>query len=135
VKREALREVEVNVGGENGGGAREIFSFDTAAGVSRVEVRPEVKSQVSYKVTFEKYCNLPKLPVDEEKFCYDSDTLRQEIYKLLDYGADESRICKKVMKANPDFCRTSTQVKLVLNEAPRSSIANNHDNVRGVIYE
>ena len=84
---------------------------------------------------FEKYCNFPHLPVEEQKFCYDTDSIRQDLYKMLDFGADINRICKKVLKANPDFCRVSPTVKLILNEAPKSMMVNIHENIRGVIYQ
>lgn len=115
----------------------EILSYDSAAQISRVEIRRSAKNdeKASYKTQFEKYCNLPHLPVEEQKFCYDTDSIRQDLYKMLDFGADVSRICKKVLKANPDFCRVSPTVKLILNEAPKSMMVNIHENIRGVIYQ
>ena len=81
----------------------------------------------------ERYCNLSNLPVDEQKFCYDIDPIKQELERLLEYGADEIRICKKVKSINPDFCKSN----LVISSTSISS--NEHKNLLkktiGVIYE
>jgi hypothetical protein len=129
VKREATREQREK------SSQQEILSFDSAAGTSRLELKNVEDSAVSYRSQFMKYCDLANLPVEEQKFCYDTDSIRQDLYKMLDFGADASRICKKVLKANPDFCRVPTASKLTLNEAPKSIMANNRDSIRGVIYE
>ncbi len=44
--------------------------------------------------SFEHYCSLGTLSVEELKFCYDTDSFKKDILKLLDFGADENRICK-----------------------------------------
>lgn len=75
---------------------------------------------------FEKYCAIPTLDVDEQKFCYNTDTLRMDILRLLDLGADENRLCKKVKSINPDFC---------LVKAPKISPVNEFvSKKRGIIY-
>lgn len=76
---------------------------------------------------FDKYCALSTLDVDEQKFCYNTDTLRKDILRLLDLGADESRLCKKVKTINPDFCLVKT---------PKVSPSNQFvSKKRGIIYE
>ena len=129
MKREATREQQEK------SSQQEILSYDSAEGTTRLELKNVEKNTVSYKNQFVKYCNLANLPVEEQKFCYDTDSIRQDLYKMLDFGADATRICKKVLKANPDFCRVPTVTKLSLNEAPKSIMANNRENIRGVIYE
>ena len=75
---------------------------------------------------FEKYCVIPTLDVEEQKFCYNTDTLRMDILRLLDLGADENRLCKKVKSINPDFCLVKTQ-KVTINSDVVSK-------KRGIIY-
>jgi hypothetical protein len=53
---------------------------------------------------FEKYCSLSILSNEEQQFCYNSQGFQSEISRLLDLGADEKRICKRIYKINPDFC-------------------------------
>jgi len=80
---------------------------------------------------FVKYCSLKELSIDDAKFCYDTETMRKDIFRLLDYGADASRICKKVGSTNPHFC-TATGSKT------RESIEYGKENRikgRGIIYE
>ena len=50
----------------------------------------------------EKYCSLgTTLSVEEQQFCYNIDNVRGEINRMLDMGADEIRVCKKVRSMNP----------------------------------
>ncbi len=90
---------------------------------------------MSRRNSFEKYCKISTLEVDDEKFCYNTQTMRGDIFRLMDLGADEFRICKKVKSVNPDFC----QLKRVAMNKPDSltqmdrSVSNKSK--RGVIYE
>ncbi len=56
--------------------------------------------------SYERYCSLRNLSVDDQQFCYNTDSVKNELLRLLDLGADENRVCKKVYQINPDFCRT-----------------------------
>ena len=52
--------------------------------------------------SLEKYCSLgTTLSVEEQQFCYNIDNVRGEINRMLDMGADEIRVCKKVRSMNP----------------------------------
>lgn len=74
-----------------------------------------------------KYCGMQSLEVEDEKFCYNTDTFKKDIDRLLGLNADEFRICKKVKSINPDFC----QVK-VATKKEEFSISQNSK--RGIIY-
>jgi hypothetical protein len=71
-------------------------------------LRKDFKSSVE---AFEKYCTLTSIGVDEQQFCYNAFGIKKDIHKLLELGADETRICKRVMKINPDFCLTTKTVE------------------------
>jgi hypothetical protein len=57
---------------------------------------------------FEKYCSLSILSNEEQQFCYNSQGFQSEINRLLDLGADDKRICKKIYNINPDFCTSKS---------------------------
>lgn len=84
--------------------------------------------QVSSREAFESYCRVSNLQTDEQKFCYDTDSVRQELFRWFDLGMDELRICKKIKAINPDFCMTKIQ-KVVADV-----ITLNKKQQRGVIY-
>ena len=80
-------------------------------------------------IALEKYCAVTNIEVEEQKFCYNIDNMKRDINKLLEYGADESRICKKINSINPDFC--------VIKQTKPSVPAGIHINERykrGIIY-
>jgi hypothetical protein len=77
---------------------------------------------------FEHYCSLGTLSVEELKFCYDTDNFKKDILKLLDFGADEHRICRRVHKENPNFCSFVKKTSVV--PGTRAS-----KNAKGIIYE
>ena len=85
-------------------------------------------SKESGAEAFKKYCSLETLPVDELKFCYDVDSFKQDILKLMNFGADEKRICKKVHSTNHNFC--AVKKKDAILPGTRA-----FKNARGVIYE
>lgn len=74
------------------------------------------------------YCTLKEIEVEDQKFCYNTDNVRTNLNKLLDLGADESRVCKKVSAINPDFCKVMTK-KVGLD-----GIHKNDRLIRGIIY-
>ena len=115
--------------------SQEISSFDTKGSKSSHEIRTSMVS--SDQDIFIRYCKLSKLPVEEKKFCYDTETSRKEIFRLLDLGADDKRICRKIKKINPDFCNSSQgQVNVdnsgAADRAPSTQQTKNF--TRGVIY-
>ncbi len=57
-------------------------------------------------VSYDRYCSLSSITVDETQFCYNTNGLKAEIHRMLDLGAKPERICKKVRSVNPDFCTT-----------------------------
>lgn len=80
--------------------------------------------------SLEKYCALASIGVQEQQFCYNIGNIKQEINRLLEYGAQESRVCKRVHSINPHFCSSSL--------ASKSSEITKHlasRLQRGIIYE
>lgn len=57
-------------------------------------------------LSYDRYCALSSVPVEETQFCYNTNGIKAEIHRMLDLGAKAERICKKVHKVNPDFCTT-----------------------------
>lgn len=73
---------------------------------------------------FEKYCGMASLEVDDQKFCYNTEPLRRDIFRLLDLGADEQRVCRKIRAVNPDFCPSrSSASSSVRKPAPTATAA------------
>jgi hypothetical protein len=64
-------------------------------------------STLSKASALQQYCQLPQLGVEDAKFCYDIDTIQKELKRLLDLGANEDRICRRVYAVNPHFCMSS----------------------------
>jgi len=87
------------------------------------------KQGITSTKALEKYCSIATLEVGDQKFCYNIDTLGKDISRLLEMGADEFRVCKKVNSINPDFCRAkivnSTKTGVQLNDRLK----------KGIIYE
>ena len=75
-----------------------------------------------------RYCNLETISVEEQQFCYNTQGFRSDMLRMLELGADENRICKKVNNINPDFCKAV--VKKKDNPGTRD-----HKRLKGVIYE
>ena len=91
--------------------------------ISRSSVSHESPSQA-----LDRYCSLAHLPVDEQQFCYNIDSFKKDLGRVLDLGADERRVCKKVKAINFDFCGYLS-VKDTDNKIQ-------HDrSIRGIIYE
>lgn len=88
-----------------------------------------LKQSITSSVALDKYCSIPSIEADDEKFCYNIATLKKDINRLLELGADEARICKKVKAINSDFCKSKT-VKV-----ERTGIQLNERIKRGIIYE
>ena len=94
-------------------------------------IRRELKNSESSAKYLDRYCSLKQLPVDEQKFCYNTDTIRRELVRLIDMGADENRVCKKLNSINPDFCTS----KLAETSSLEASKDMNKNKKRGIIYE
>ena len=77
---------------------------------------------------FENYCAIKTLELDDQKFCYNTESIKKDLFRLIDLGADEFRICKRVKKENPDFCK----VKQVKTDDQGVHFKNRRK--RGVIY-
>lgn len=92
-----------------------------------------------------KYCAVDSLDVEDVKFCYNIDSFKRDIYRLVDLGANNERICKKVKAINEDFCRIK-QTNVIKQEVSYTTTAtgtpssnNSNDSPplrtkRGVIY-
>jgi hypothetical protein len=109
-------------------------------------------NKVSRSKAFEIYCNSDSIDVEDQKFCYNTDSFRKDIFRLMELGADEFRICKKIKSINSDFCQqkasrssgiTRFQVDVserkILEESKNTSFTTDLNNDprykrRGVIY-
>jgi len=87
------------------------------------------KQHLSVETSFEKFCLVSSLEVEEQKFCYNMDPLRLELNRLFKFGADDIRICKKIAAINSDFCRAKDTSKATEN--PQLNSKRKH---RGIIY-
>jgi hypothetical protein len=90
--------------------------------------------------SFEKYCSLNGIDVEEQQFCYNVQGIKADIYKLLDFGADTTRICRKVQKSNVDFCSLKSASSSPQSQSLRDTTDKILDPVskgtkRGLIYE
>jgi hypothetical protein len=81
-------------------------------------------------VALDKYCELSALEVEEQIFCYNAATIRKDITRLIEMGADEFRVCKKVRSINPDFCKGKSTAQKHTN----TGIQLNDRKKRGIIY-
>ncbi len=88
-----------------------------------------IKQGIAASNALEKYCSIPANDVEDEKFCYNVGTAKKDINRLLDLGASEERICKKVKSINAHFCT----VKMIKSE--RTGVHVNDRFKRGVLYE
>ncbi len=90
-----------------------------------------IKNNVKADVALDKYCKLTSLEVDEQRFCYNIETIKSDINRMLLMQADENRVCKKVNSINPDWC-TVKQVKGDSDDKNKNTLPSK---TRGVIYE
>lgn len=81
----------------------------------------------SPSVSFDKYCALENIHVEEQQFCYDTNGIKNDVKRLLDLGAETDRICRKVKMTNADFCATKT--------ASNDQSSARKPGKRGIIYE
>ena len=88
-----------------------------------------VKQKISVVEALDKYCAIPSIEDGDAKFCYNIASLRTDVNRLLQLGANEFRVCKKVKSINPDFC-TAKLAKL-----ERTGVQINERFKRGIIYE
>ena len=90
------------------------------------------EGRLAASFALERYCKLgTNLQVEDQQFCYNIDSMKSDIYKLLDYGAKVSRVCKKVKAMNSDFCVTKSSKKTVIQS---TGIQINERYKRGIIY-
>jgi hypothetical protein len=87
------------------------------------------KQGISASIALEKFCSIPANNVEDEKFCYNVGTAKKDINRLLDLGASEERICKKVKSINPHFCTAKTV------KSERTGVQVNERLKIGVIFE
>lgn len=55
-----------------------------------------------------KYCMVQGLSTEDQQFCYNIDSMKADIVRLLDLQADDKRICAKVYRVNPHFCTVTS---------------------------
>ena len=87
-----------------------------------------IKRGITATAALDKYCEIETLSVEDQKFCYNTATIKKDLYRLMNMGADEFRVCKKVKSINPDFC------KVMATQATRSGIQLNDRMKKGIIY-
>ena len=87
-----------------------------------------MKQGIAASTALERYCNIATLEVEDQKFCYDIATIGKDLYRLMELGADEYRICKRVKTINPHFCKMKTA------KSSKSGIQLNERNKKGIIY-
>jgi hypothetical protein len=66
--------------------------------------RTEKKEKSTSFDALYRYCSLQNLAIEDAKFCYNIDTIKGEINRMMTLGANDERICKKIKSVNPDFC-------------------------------
>jgi hypothetical protein len=88
------------------------------------------QNKVSMSTALDKYCALKVLDVEDQQFCYNIDTMRGDINRLLDMGADETRVCKKVRSINPDFCSNEKK-----DRKKKTAVHINQSQRRGIIFD
>lgn len=88
-----------------------------------------VKQGISATAALDLYCDIETLAVEEQKFCYNTATIKKDLYRLMDMGADEFRVCKKVRAINSDFCKVMTSPHI-----QRTGIQLNDRMKKGIIY-
>ena len=97
--------------------------------VIKAAVELGAKQGITSAKALDKYCAIATLEVEDQKFCYNIDTIGKDISRLLEMGADEFRVCKKVSSINPDFCT----VKIVKSTKTGEQL--NDRLKKGIIYE
>eukprot|EP01031_Cornospumella_fuschlensis_P043040 gene43040-52599_t len=55
------------------------------------------------------YCQLGKISTEDLQFCYNIQTIKGELRRLILLGADDKRVCQKVQTINPDFCKAVSE--------------------------
>jgi hypothetical protein len=92
---------------------------------------------------YQKYCSLSSLEVEDQIFCYNTETIQKDIFRLLNLSADEFRICKKIKSVNSDFCKSkfrsnlnsdSKRKEVSYSDSQKQGIILNNRLQRGVIY-
>lgn len=86
---------------------------------------------IPISAALDKVCRVTKdHDVEEQQFCYNIDTIRADLNRVLDLGAGEARACKKVKSINPHFCSLKDSSKN--KNKPAAHV--NEKQVKGVIY-
>jgi hypothetical protein len=100
-----------------------------------VNAENQKKTQKKEKTTsFEalyRYCSLQNLAIEDAKFCYNIDTIKGEINRMMTLGANDERICKKIKSINPDFCLSKISSSSSFSSSP-SFTAGGSSNVQNV---
>jgi hypothetical protein len=81
---------------------------DTVLNAARNVAKNEKKLKISDALN--KYCAVTSLDVDHVKFCYNIDTIKRDLFRILDVGASNDRVCKKVLAVNKDFCQLKQSI-------------------------
>jgi hypothetical protein len=87
------------------------------------------KSNVTLFNKLTQYCSLQNIDIEDLKFCYNIENMKESMNRILSLTDDENRICKKLKEVNPDFCRIrSKKVQDI------QTVHLNERHIRGVIY-
>ena len=88
-----------------------------------------LKNNIPATSALDSYCEIQSLDTDDSKFCYNTANIRKELFRLIELGADEYRICQKVKSINSDFCKIKSQ------KLTNTGIHLNERLKKGIIYE
>jgi hypothetical protein len=95
-------------------------------------------STLSVTTALSKYCSIDTLNTEEMKFCYNIDTMKKDLFRLLEFGASNERVCQKVFSTNKDFCQV--KIKSTSNKDKTAAASSNSNNKKtpghkkGLIY-
>lgn len=76
------------------------------------------------------YCALPGLQTEDQQFCYNIDSFKGELKRLVLLGADDRRVCNKVRAINSHFCGVVDEGLI----ADRVDTKKFSQSKRGIIY-
>lgn len=99
---------------------------------SRDLTKQDKSGTLSVPEALAKYCQLQNIPVEDQQFCYNIDTMLKDLSRLISLGATDNRICKRIKSTNPHFC--STKLNNNAKKADSTSKKLAHGAKKGIIY-
>lgn len=94
-----------------------------------------VKSSILPSLSLLNYCSIAELDVETKQFCYHLDSIKGDVQRVLDAGAPEKRICRKIKALSPTLCKSSSKLnKLNLKNGHVTSKLNKPAKRNTLIY-